>query len=253
MHWNEKVLIGLDTETTGLSFEEDRIFEIGLVSVLDGRKVEEWSRLLNPGRPLSAESVEKTGVRDEELASCPSFQEVAQEFLDRIRGQILVGYNLLNFDWPMILAELKRLGLEPPSCWRVDALVLARGLVPQGRHSLKDMVAHFGLTMETAHRATADADAVARLLLAMAPSLPPDLDALLELQAQWAEEFRARKAVWREKRDDRSALLQAEAAPGTTSTDARGRVRLGPGYLYGREPDPLRAFLAQYTARSRTD
>ncbi len=249
--WKDQTLVGLDTETTGLSSAEDRIFEIGLVTYAAGKKIEEWSRLLNPGRPLSAESVQKTGVRDEDLTGCPMFSEVVAEVLDRIRDRILVGYNLLLFDMPMLQAELRRLGLEMPRCWPVDVLVFARGLVKQGRHSLGDMVSRYGLTMETAHRATADADAVVRLLLAMAPELPPDLDALMELQTQWAEEYRARRATWRQKPTERSVLLQAEATVSASLHDSAGRVRLGPGYLYGRETDPLRAFLAQFMARGR--
>lgn len=250
-NWKDQPLVGIDTETTGLSPVEDRIFEIGLVTYSGGEKAEEWSRLLNPGRPLSAESVQKTGVRDEDLHGCPPFRDVAGEVLDRIRDRVLVGYNLLSFDLPMLQAELKRLDLEVPRCWLVDVLVFARGLVPQGRHSLGDMVARWGLTMETAHRATADADAVVRLLLAMAPELPPELDSLVELQAQWVEEQRARRATWRQKPGERAALLQPEVSPSAALTDAAGRVRLGPGYLYGRETDPLRAFLTAFMARGR--
>lgn len=251
--WKDMTLVGLDTETTGLSPVEDRIFEVGLVTYQGGEKVEEWSRLLNPGRPLSAESVQKTGVRDEDLAGCPPFRDVVHEVLDRIHGRVLVGYNLLSFDLPMLQAELKRLQLVMPPCSLVDALVFARGLVAQGRHSLQDMVARYGLTMETAHRATADADAVVRLLLAMAPDLPPDLDALMELQAQWVEAQRARRATWRQKSGEKAALLESEAAPSASLMDASGRVRLGPGYLYGRETDPIRAFLTLFMARRRAE
>ncbi len=252
-NWKDHALVGLDTETTGLSPVEDRIFEIGLVTYSGGEKVEEWSRLVNPGRPLSAESVQKTGVRDEDLQGYPPFREVAAEVVDRIRDRVLVGYNLLSFDLPMLQAELKRVGLEFPRCWLVDVLVFARGLVSQGRHSLGDMIARYGLTMETAHRATADADAVVRLLLAMAPELPLELDALVELQAQWAQEQRARRATWRQRSGERTALLQPEASPSAALTDAAGRVRLGPGYLYGRETDPLRAFLAMFMARGHRE
>lgn len=248
--WKDLSLVGMDTETTGLSLIEDRIFEIGLVTYVGGEKVEEWSRLVNPGRPLSAESVAKTGVRDEDLAGCPPFRDIALEVINRIRHRVLVGYNLLSFDYPMLQAELRRLDLDMPSCSLVDVLVFARGLVHQGRHSLQDMVARYGLTMETAHRATADADAAVRLLLHMAPELPQDLEALSELQAQWAEEQRARRATWRQKPAEKTALLQPETAPSVSLTDTSGRVRLGPGYLYGRETDPLRAFLAQYMSRS---
>lgn len=251
--WKDQDLVGLDTETTGLSPVEDRIFEIGLVTYSRGVKVEEWSTLLNPGRPLSPDSVQKTGIRDEDLRDRPSFGDVVAEVLDRIRDRILVGYNLLSFDMPMMQAELGRLGLPMPRCSPVDVLVFARGLVKQGRHSLGDMMARYGLTMETAHRATADADAVVRLLLAIAPELPPDLEGLLELQSQWAEEYRTRRATWRQRPGERAVLLQPEVSPASALRAADGRVRLGPGYLYGRETDPLKAFLSMFFSRGKSE
>lgn len=249
--WTGQHLVGLDTETTGLQPSVDRVFEIGIVTYEGHVKVDEWSVLLNPGRPLSQESVEKTGIRDEDLVNCPSFRDVAAEIIKRLQSRIVVGYNILFFDWPMLQAEFSRLGIEPPQCYLVDVLVFARGLVPQGRHSLQEMVSRYGLTMETAHRATADADAAVRLLLAMSKELPQDLQSLLELQSQWAGEQRARRATWRQKSSERSALLQQETR--TTLIDESGRVRLGPGYLFGRETDPLRAFISQFIASGQQD
>lgn len=249
--WTEVPLVGFDTETTGLSVTEDRIFEIALVTFQGGELVDPYAILLDPMRPLSEASREKTGIRDEDLQGRPVFQTMAPEIADRIRDQVLVGYNVLEYDLPLLRAELARVGMDLPPCRVVDVLVLARGLGlkdDQGRRirlRLEDVVRFFEVPMGTAHRATADAEATVRLLYAMASRLPEDLDDLLNLQAQWQAQQRAERSRWRgrgEGEGGREALLRTGAEP-TVLRDAEGRVSLGPSYLYGREPDPLRAIL----------
>jgi len=212
--------------------------------------------MLDPLRPLSAESSEKTGVSNADLAGKPAFATIAADVVARLADRVVVGYNILGFDLPLLEAELKRVGLTLPRCWPVDVLIFARELIRTGRHNLGEMVKHYGLTMDTAHRAAADADASVRLLLAMAKDLPADLDALTRLQAQWRESQRARKAVWRQRSDDTrgaDVLLHQEVAPNASFVDDQGRISLGPTYVYGRETDPLRSFLLTYcnaTARA---
>jgi DNA polymerase III alpha subunit (gram-positive type) len=248
--WLEMALVGVDTETTGLSVTEDRVFEVALVTYEGGARTGTFCELIDPTRPLAEASLEKTGVRNEDLQGKPTFAHFAAEIVARMTDKVIVGYNLLGFDLPIIQSELRRVGLELPRCWPVDVLIFARGLVQGGRHNLSEMARKFDIAMETAHRADADADATVRLLLAMAPDLPPELDNLLHLQAQWREEQRARRAVWRGRRDEPQApevILGQESASQNRFVDAEGRVLLGPGYLYGgREVDPLRAFLMAY-------
>jgi len=237
-------LVGLDTETTGLDVRQDRVFEIGLVTFEAGQEVRRFAPLLNPERPMATEASAKTGVKDEDLADKPRFADVVDEFVSLIEGQVIVGYNVLGFDIPILESEMQRLGRSLPSCPVVDALLLARGLVKSGRHTLADMVRHFGITMDTAHRATADADAVVRLLYAMAPNLPPELSDLIRLQAQWGEEQRARRASWRQRPDDTTEAIAVTPAAVIQPED--GHISLGPSYIYGTETDPLRAYLISY-------
>ena len=48
----EPRVVFLDLETTGASADRDRITEIGLVEVDNAEFVDEWSTLVNPGRPV---------------------------------------------------------------------------------------------------------------------------------------------------------------------------------------------------------
>jgi len=246
--WIDRPLIGIDTETTGLSVTEDRVFEVALVTFSGGAIVDSFCELIDPQQALNDIVVSKTGVRTQELQGRPTFAQYAQDLVARMTDQVLVGYNLLDFDLPILQAELARVGLKLPRCWPIDGLVLARGLVQGGRHTLSDMAVKYGVEMETAHRATADAEATVKVLLAMAPGLPADLDELVKLQAHWRDEQRARRAMWRNRGDEPqgAGLLGAEVAATARLVDDQGRVVLGPGYLYGRERDPLRAFISAY-------
>lgn len=246
--WMERPLIGIDTETTGLSVVEDRVFEVALVTFQGGAIADTFCELIDPQQTLGDIVVQKTGVRPQDLAGRPTFAQYAPDLVARMADQVLVGYNLLDFDLPILQAELARVGLRLPRCWAIDALVLARGLVKGGRHTLSDMAVRYGVEMATAHRATADAEATVRVLLAMAPDLPTDLDELVGLQAHWRDEQRARRAMWRNRAEEPqgAGLLGAEVSAGARLVDDKGRVVLGPGYLYGREKDPLRAFISAY-------
>lgn len=250
--WMEVSLVGFDTETTGLSLTDDRIVEVGLVTFERGAEVDRYSQLIDPLRPMSAEAAAKTGVSDADLKGKPAFPSIAADLVARMTDRVIVGYNILGFDLPLLENELRRVGLPMPRCWPVDVLVFARELVKSGRHNLGEMARQYGIVMDTAHRATADAEACVRLLLAMAPDLPPELDDLVRLQGQWREEQRLRRAVWRQRAEEPAAgadsLLRQETAPTASLVDDQGRVVLGPGYVYGRETDPLRAFLLAYSA-----
>ena len=248
--WIEMPLVGMDTETTGLSVVEDRIFELGLVTFQGDQVVDSFCEMMDPTRPLSDVSREKTGVREEDLRGKPTFAAHAHEIVRRMTDTVIVGYNILGFDLPMLQAELRRVGLELPRCHAVDVLIFARQLVKSGRHNLGEMARQLGIAMDTAHRATADAEATVRLLHALAPQVPEDLDELVRLQGQWREEQRAKRALWRQRPGAEpgagDGLLRQEVAPSASMVDAEGRVSLGPSYVYGNENDPLRAFLIAY-------
>lgn len=246
MEWLSLPLVGFDTETTGLSVQEDRIFEIGLVTFENGKVVDTFSVLIDPMKPLSKESREKTGVTDDDLKGKPFFTAIVDDIANRIENKVLVGYNILSFDLPMLDAEFKRANRSLPKYWALDVLVFARQLVKGARHNLTDMMQRYGITMEMAHRALADAEAVVRLLLAMSPELPKDLDDLIKLQAQWGEEQRKKRAGWRDRKAENIYHLE-QVFGQVTEKRSDGEISLGPAYLYGKELDPLRVFLYNYS------
>ncbi len=106
-------LVFFDVETTGLNVVRDRILQIGLVKIFkNGRPEEEFSALINPGIPISEESMAVHGILPKDLANKPTFQQLAQKIWDFIGDADLAGYNSNRFDVPMLMEEFSRVGME---------------------------------------------------------------------------------------------------------------------------------------------
>src|SRR5436189_4363336 len=97
----------LDTETTGISPERDRIVWVA-VAILEHRTItERWSTFLDPG-PNSR--VRVAGI---DLAGQPAFADVALQLTDMLHGGVLVAHNA-PFDVAFLAAEYKRAGIAMP-------------------------------------------------------------------------------------------------------------------------------------------
>ncbi|HRL77812.1 MAG TPA: exonuclease domain-containing protein [Candidatus Accumulibacter phosphatis] len=186
-------MVFVDLETSGANFANDRIIEIGLVEV-DPDGVREWSVLVNPEMPLSPFITSLTGISEAMLRPAPTFRQIAQELLERLRGRLFVAHNA-RFDYGFLKGEFGRLGVDfrlPSLC----TVKLSRKLYPEHhRHNLDTLVDRHGLAAGGGrHRALADArllwalwqcwhrnlpvttirDAVAAIV--GRPELPPQLD-----------------------------------------------------------------------------
>lgn len=148
--------IALDLETTGLSPKKDRIIEIGAWKIVEDEAVEKYSFLIQPGRPIPQPISSLTHITDACVKDAPQIAEVLPEFLQFSDGLPLLGHNIL-FDYSF----LKRWAVNlkfPFERSGVDTLKLVRRLVPQmDKKNLKDACSYFGIDLNKAHRAEADA------------------------------------------------------------------------------------------------
>lgn len=109
----QRDLVFFDVETTGLNVIRDRIVQIALVKLFkNGQPAEELSMLINPGIPISEESMQIHGITPKDLANKPVFAQVAQKIWDFIGDADLGGYNSNRFDVPMLMEEFARVGKE---------------------------------------------------------------------------------------------------------------------------------------------
>ena len=145
----------VDLETTGLNPSHDRIVEIGIVTVDDGR-VAEWSSFVNPGRRVSGFTRSFTGISDDMVADAPRFSEIAGDIRHRLDGRLFVAHNA-RFDHGFLKAEFERVAIEfEPDV--ICTVMLSRKLYPQfDDHNLDALMARHGLAAETRHRALPDA------------------------------------------------------------------------------------------------
>lgn len=154
----------VDVETTGGTAASDRITEIAIVRVQQGQVIDRYSQLVNPARHIPSFISRLTGISNAMVAQQPSFSDIALDVFARLQGCMFVAHNV-KFDYGFVKAELARcqLALELPQlCTVVQSRKSFPKLASYGLAALSD---HFGLSLTQHHRALADAEATAQLLL----------------------------------------------------------------------------------------
>jgi DNA polymerase-3 subunit epsilon/ATP-dependent DNA helicase DinG len=147
-----QTLVSLDIETTGLDPATDAIIEIGAVRFRDSRLEDEWTHLVNPGRPLSRFITQLTGITDDMLSGAPRITEVLESLEAFVGEDPIVGHRV-EFD----LSFLRRRGLFGANL-PLDTYDLAAVVLPDaGRYSLGALASLLKVPSINAHRALDDA------------------------------------------------------------------------------------------------
>jgi DNA polymerase-3 subunit epsilon len=164
----------LDTETTGLEWDlGHRVIEVGCIELLERRVTEKrFHRFVNPERSIDHGALEVHGISAESLLGKPKFNEIAEEFLEFIKGSELVIHNA-DFDIGFLNNELSLAGKNVERiedvCSVQDTLQLARQLHPGQRNSLDALCKRYGVdnSHRTLHGAMLDAEILTDVYLAM--------------------------------------------------------------------------------------
>lgn len=166
-------LVVLDFETTGLAPERgDRITEVGVVRIEDGRVVDRFQSLANCDVRVPRHITAYTGISQQMVDEAPPVREVMQQLAAFIGETAVVSHNAL-FDQRFFVRECRmaRLGIviEPFLC----SMRLARRVYPQLRsHSLAELARALQLrSTGAAHRAAVDAELTAALMLRLGQDL----------------------------------------------------------------------------------
>lgn len=150
-------LVAFDTETTGLSPNNDRIVEIGATRFEDGKPREPHSWLVNPQRDIPRYAEKVHGISEAMVADQPPFKEVYPLYSAFAGDAVLLAHNA-NFDIRFLSSELRRNGLELPDNQVIDTLKLFRNWFPDApSHNLGKLAVHVGVETGRMHRAEADA------------------------------------------------------------------------------------------------
>jgi DNA polymerase-3 subunit epsilon len=203
--WYEGPLTAFDTETTGVDVETDRIVSAAVV-VQDAPgtrpRVTRW--LVNPGVPVPEAATAIHGLTEEHLQCngrwpAPVMHEIAAELAEQAtRGRPVVVMNA-PFDLTLLDRELRRHRASSLDRWFeatpllvLDPRVLDKHLdrYRKGRRTLTDLCAHYGVTLDGAHDAAADALASLEVVRAVGRRFAARLERLSPaelhtLQAVW--------------------------------------------------------------------
>lgn len=141
--------ICLDTETTGLDPKDGhKIIEIACFELINKVKTGKvFHSFVNPRRDVPHEAFRIHGISTEFLKDKPTFDLVADKFLDFIGDDVLVIHNA-SFDIKFLNFELNILRKKPLEMSRViDSLMLARKKFPGGQNSLDALCKRFNLDL----------------------------------------------------------------------------------------------------------
>ncbi|BBA76235.1 PolC-type DNA polymerase III [Bacillus velezensis] len=164
----EDTYVVFDVETTGLSAVYDTIIELAAVKIRGGEIIDKFEAFANPHHPLSATTIELTGITDDMVRDAPDVVDVVRDFKEWIGDDVLVAHNA-SFDMGFLNVAYKRLlKTEKAKNPVIDTLELARFLYPEFKnHRLNTLCKKFDIELTQHHRAVFDAEATGYLLLKM--------------------------------------------------------------------------------------
>jgi DNA polymerase III subunit alpha, Gram-positive type len=163
----EGTYVVFDVETTGLSAVYDTVIELAAVKMHDGEIIDRFESFANPHHPLSATTIDLTGITDDMVENAPEVEEVFEKFRIWAGNDILVAHNA-SFDMGFLNVGYKKIGQPKAANPVIDTLELGRFLYPDFKnHRLNTLAKKFDIDLTQHHRAIYDAEATGYLLMKM--------------------------------------------------------------------------------------
>jgi len=160
--------VALDIETTGLNERKDEIIQIAAIRFEGGQATKIFDSFVKPIGKLPKFIQALTHISPKDLEDAPDVKTVLGKLREFVGSDPVVGHNV-GFDLGFINHNLALTGAFPLLNESWDTAELSRIYLPfTANHKLGTMVRHFGIKLENAHRADADARATGELLIALA-------------------------------------------------------------------------------------
>ena len=158
----------LDFETTGLNPRlGDRAIEIGISLYSNGREIDTYASLINPGMRVSSFITGLTGITNQMLATAPPAKVVMQQSLDFIKDAQLVAHNA-GFDRKFWRHEIQHtLGIEDDRDFLCTLMLSRRIFQSFYSHKLGEIANELGVKASRSHRALSDAQVTSQILSVM--------------------------------------------------------------------------------------
>ena len=154
--------IFLDTETTGLSFNEGhKIVEIACIETEDFIPTNKiFHKLINPLRDVPEEAFKVHGYNKKFLSTKETFEQISDEFLDFVKNKKIIIHNA-SFDLGFLNGELSKINKTTiKNSEVVDSLEIARNKFPGISNSLDALCKRFNidLSRRSKHNALLDCE-----------------------------------------------------------------------------------------------
>lgn len=146
----------IDVETTGLDpYLGDRICEIAILKTKDGKVLDKFETLINPGRAIPHQAASVNGITDHMVKRAPFFRDIAWDVLNSLKDSVIVAHNA-RFDLGFLFSELSSIKLSPPENEVIDTLSIARRYYNFPSNSLGKIARYLGISTVGEHRAFGD-------------------------------------------------------------------------------------------------
>jgi DNA polymerase-3 subunit epsilon len=222
-YWDTRLAV-FDLETTGVDVDSARIVS-ACIAVLepDGRLHTQWNWLSDPGIEIPEGASAVHGITTERARQDGRAAElVVAEITATIRALLAVGIPLVVYNAPYDLSlldrECRRHKVEPlgsPSPV-IDPLVIDKAVdrYRKGKRTLVVAAERYGVTLDDAHDAAADAIAAGRVAQAIARTFPDEVDVSFpdlhgRQQIWYAEQAAAFQQYIREVKGDESYVAES--------------------------------------------
>ncbi len=161
-----KPIVFFDLETTGINIAHDRIVEISILKILPNGNKESKTWLVNPEMEIPKEASDIHGITNEKVVTEPTFNELANEVSELIKGCDLAGFNSNRFDIPLLAEEMLRADIDFDMKNRVAVDVQVIFHKKEQRTLTAGYKFYCDKDLTDAHSAEADTNATYEILLA---------------------------------------------------------------------------------------
>ena len=159
-------MVVFDIETTGLSNRTCRIIEIGAVKIKGGEVIDRMDIFVDPECPIPEEITNLTSITDEMVKGAPKEKEAVEKFLEFADGCMLIAHNA-NFDVGFIRVAAERHSIAFENTF-LDTVGLSKYVNSELKnHKLDTIVNYYKIGDFHHHRASDDAEVLARIFIIM--------------------------------------------------------------------------------------
>lgn len=162
-----KTIAFMDLETTDVNVNSERfgVTEFAYYAIKPDGSHASYSALVDPEKPIPAEVTALTGISAEHVAGQPPLSAHHKRLHAMLERSLVIGFNIHSYDYPALIGQFQRYGLPlPASSDSMDLRDVWCALQSTRKGKLSEVAERYGVALEGAHRAMADAFGCAEIM-----------------------------------------------------------------------------------------